>query len=81
MVEVEERLLPLVRPVLPRVQHGQLVLLLSSKTTVDGDCSHEIRRSLLLGSKAMAKINNALRRRNIILPNRLVEVSAFLFYS
>ena len=80
MVEVEERLLPLVRPVLPRVQHGQLVLLLSSKTTVDGDCSHEIR-SLLLGSKAMAKINNALRRRNIILPNRLVEVSAFLFYS
>ena len=48
----------------------------SSKTTVDGDCGHEIR-SLLLGRKAMTNINTVLRSRNIILPNKLVDVWPF----
>ena len=51
--------------------------ILSSKTTVNGDCSHDIRRSLLLGRKAMTNINSVLRSRNIILPNNLVEVWPF----
>ena len=51
--------------------------ILASKTTVDGDCSHEIRRCLLLGRKAMRNINSVLRSRNIILPNRLVDVWTF----
>ena len=45
--------------------------ILASKTTVDGACSHEIRRHLTLGRKAMWIINSVLRSRNIILPNKL----------
>ena len=45
--------------------------ILASKTTVDGTCSHEIRRHLLFGMKAMTNINSVLRSRNIILPNKL----------
>ena len=48
--------------------------ILASKTTVDGDCSHEMRKHLLLGRKAMRNINSVLRSRNIILPNKLVDV-------
>ena len=51
--------------------------ILASKTTVDGACSHEIRRHLLLGRKAMRNINSVLRSRNIILPNKLVDVWPF----
>ena len=51
--------------------------ILASKTTVDGDCSHEIRRRLLPGRKAMRNINSVLRSRNIILPNKLVDVWPF----
>ena len=51
--------------------------ILASKTTVDGDCSHEIRRCLLLGRKAMRNINSVLRSRNIILPKKLVGVWPF----
>ena len=52
-------------------------LFLGSEITVDGDCSHEIRRHLLLGRKAMRNINSVLRSRNIILPNKLVDVWPF----
>jgi len=51
--------------------------ILASKTTVDGACSHEIRRRLLLGRKAMRNINSVLRSRNIILPNKLVDIWLF----
>ena len=51
--------------------------ILASKTTVDGDCSHEMRKRLLLGGKAMRNINSVLRSRNIILPNKLVDVWPF----
>ena len=51
--------------------------ILASKTTVDGDCSYEIRGRLCLGRKVMRNINSVLRRRNIILPNKLVDVWPF----
>ena len=51
--------------------------ILASKTTMDGACSHEFRRYLLLGRKAMRKINSVLKSRNIILPNKLVDVWPF----
>ena len=51
--------------------------ILASKTTVDGACSHEIRRHLLFGMKAMTNINSVLRSRNTILPNNLVDVWSF----
>ena len=51
--------------------------ILASKTTVDGDCSHEIRRCLLLGRKAMRNINSVLRSRNIILRKKLLDVWPF----
>ena len=51
--------------------------ILASKTTVDGAYSHEIRGRLLHGRKAMRNINSVLRSRNIILPNKLVDVWPF----
>ena len=43
-------------------------ILLGSKITVDGDCSNEIKRRLLLGRKAMTKLNSILKSRDITLP-------------
>ena len=51
--------------------------ILATKTTVDGDGSHEIRRHLLFGMKAMTNVNSVLRSRNIILPKKLVGVWPF----
>jgi len=51
--------------------------ILASKTTADGDCSHEMRKRLLFGRKAMRNINSVLRSRNIILPNKRVDVWPF----
>ena len=51
----------------------------SSKITVDGDCSHEIKRCLLLGRKAMTNLNSILKSRNIILPTKLHIVKAIVF--
>ena len=62
-----------------RVEAVTDFFILASKTTVDGDCSHEIRRHLLLGRKAMRNINSVLRSRNIILPNKLVDVWLFIW--
>ena len=53
------------------------LFILAFKTTVDGACSHEIRRHLLFGMKAMTNINSVLRSRNIILPKKLVGVWPF----
>ena len=51
-------------------------ILLGSKITTDGDCSHEIKRHLLLGRKAMTNLDSILKRRDITLPTkvRLVKV-------
>ena len=54
-------------------------LLLGSKVTVDGDCSHEIRRRLLLGSNAMANLDSVLESRDITLPTKVCIVKAVAF--
>ena len=50
-----------------------------SKITADGDCSHEIKRRLLLGRKAMTNLDSILKRRNIILPTKVHLVKALVF--
>ena len=51
----------------------------SSKITADGDCSHEIKRYLLLGRKAMTKLDSILKSRDIILPTKVHLIKAMLF--
>ena len=50
-----------------------------SKTTADGDCSHEIKRHLLLGRKAMTNLDSILKSRDIILPTNVRLVKAMVF--
>ena len=50
-----------------------------SKTTADGDCSHENKRRLLLGRKVMTKLNSILKSRDIILPAKVQLVKAMVF--
>ena len=50
-----------------------------SKITVDGDCSHEIKRNLLLGRKAMANLESILKSRDITLPIKVHLVKAVVF--
>ena len=52
---------------------------LGSKISADGDCSHEIKRCLLLGRKAMTNLDNILRSRNITLPTEVCIVEAMVF--
>ena len=50
-----------------------------SKITADGDCSHEIKRCLLLGRKAMANLDSILKSRDITLPRKVHLVKAIVF--
>ena len=50
-----------------------------SKITVDGDCSHEIKRCLLLGIKAMTNLDSILKSREITLPTKVRLVKAMVF--
>jgi len=50
-----------------------------SKITADGDCSHEIKRCLLLGRKAMTNLDKILRSRDITLPTKVLIVKAMVF--
>ena len=52
---------------------------LGSKITADGDCSHEIKRCLLLGRKAMTNLDSILKSRDIILPTKIHLVKAMVF--
>ena len=52
-----------------------------SKITADGDCSHEIKRCLLLGSKVMANLDSILKSRDITLPTKVCLVKAMVFSS
>ena len=52
---------------------------LGSKITVDGDCSHEIKRRLLLGRKTMTSLGSVLRSRHITLPTKVHLVKAMVF--
>ena len=54
-------------------------LFLGSKVAVDGDCSHEIRRRLLLGRRAMTNLDNVLKSRDITLPTKVGIVKAMCF--
>ena len=54
-------------------------IFLGSKITVDGDCSHEIKRCLLLGRKFMTNIDSLLKGRDIILPTKVHLVNAMVF--
>ena len=54
-------------------------IFLGSKITVDGDCSHEIKRCLLLGRKAMTKLDSLLKSRDITLPTKVLLVKAMVF--
>ena len=54
-------------------------LFLGSKITADGDCSHEIRRQLLLGRKAMTDLDRMLKSRDVILPTKVYLVEAMVF--
>ena len=54
-------------------------LFLGSKITVDGDCSHEIRRQLLLGRKAMTNLHNMLKSKEITLLTKVWIVKAIVF--
>ena len=54
-------------------------IFLHSKITVDVDCSHEIKRLLLLGRKAMTNLNSVLKSRDIALPTKVCIVKAMVF--
>ena len=65
--------------------HGETVETVSnfifggSKITADGDCSHEIKRQLLLGRKAMSNLDSILKSRDITLPTKVRLVKAMVF--
>ena len=54
-------------------------IFLGSKITADGDCSHEIKRHLLLGRKAMTNLDSILKGRDITLPTMVHLVKAIIF--
>ena len=54
-------------------------IFLGFKTTVDGDCSHEVKRCLLLGRKTMTKLDSVLKSRDITLPTKVHLVKAMVF--
>ena len=54
-------------------------MFLGSKITVDGDCSHEIKRCLLLGRKVMTNLDSILKSRDITLPTKVCLVKAMVF--
>ena len=54
-------------------------IFLGSKITADGDCSHEIKRHLLLGRKAMTKLDSVLKSRDITFPTKVHLVKAMVF--
>ena len=54
-------------------------IFLGSKITTDGDCSHEIKRHLFLGSKAMTNLDTIFKNRDITLPTKVHLVKAVVF--
>ena len=55
------------------------IIFLDCKITADGDCSHEIKRHLILGRKAMANLDSILQSRDITLPTKVQLVKAMVF--
>ena len=56
-------------------------IFLGSKITADGDCSHEIKRRLLLGRKAMTKLDSILKSRDVTLPTKVQSSQSYGFSS
>ena len=54
-------------------------MFLGSKITADGDCSHEVKRCLLLGRKAMINLDSILKSKDITLPTKVHLVKAMVF--
>ena len=54
-------------------------IFLSSKITADGDCSHEIKRHLILGRKAMTSLDNIFKSKDIAMPTKVHLVKAMVF--
>ena len=57
----------------------RLYFFFGSKITVDGDCSHEIKRRLLLGRKVMTNLDSVLKSRDVTLPTKVQLVKAMVF--
>ena len=57
----------------------QTLFLGAPQITADGDCSHEIKRRLLLGTKAMTNLDSILKSRNVTLPTEVHVVKAMVF--
>ena len=72
-------------PITSQQIHGETIktvmdfIFLGSKITADGDCSHVIKRYLLLGRKAMTDLDNILKSRDITLPTKVCLVKAMAF--
>ena len=72
-------------PITSRQMDGETVetvadlIFLGSKTTADGDCSHEIKRCLLLGRKVMTNLDSILKSRDITLSTKVHLVKAMVF--
>ena len=62
-----------------KMEEVTYLLFFGSKITVDGDSSHEIRRRLLLGRKAMTNLDSVLKNRVITLPTKVWKVKAMAF--
>ena len=62
-----------------KVETGSDIILGGSKITADGDCSHEIKRRLLLGRKVMTSLDSILKSRDITLPTKVHLVKAMVF--
>ena len=60
------------------METGTDSIFLGSKITADGDCSHEIKRHLLLGRKAVTKLDSILKSRHITLPPKVQTVKAMV---
>ena len=61
------------------VETAKDFIFLGSKITADGDCSHEIKRRLLLGRKAMTNLDSISKSRDITLPAKVCTVKAMVF--
>ena len=64
-----------------RVETTTYFLFLGSKITADGDCSHEVKKRLFLGRKAMTNLDSVLKSRDIVLPTKVHIVKAMDFSS
>ena len=71
--------IPLGHPSAPALSTWRDFLFLGSKITADGDCSHEVKRRLLLERKAMTNLDSILKSRDITLPTKVLLVNAMVF--